>query len=125
MGNTVNGCLQGCKVGEAVLVLDDDLAVDKGRLALEFEAGLDHAPVLVAPVMAAAGECAYVAAIDPQQSAEAVVFDFVNPAVALGRLGGEDRHLGSDELGDGERTNSHGSSIGDQRLGVEWPTAEK
>jgi hypothetical protein len=37
--------------------------------------------------MTAAGESADVATVDPQQRAEAVVLDLVNPALTLGRLG--------------------------------------
>src|SRR5688572_1781829 len=49
----LDGGSEGSEVGKAVLILNDDLAVDQGRLALELAAGLDHAAVFVTPIVAA------------------------------------------------------------------------
>jgi hypothetical protein len=38
----VDGRAQGLEVGDAVLILDDDLAIDQGRFAGQLAASLDH-----------------------------------------------------------------------------------
>jgi hypothetical protein len=82
-----------------MLVLYDDLAVDQGRAAAQRPAGFNHSAVLVSPIMAATGEGVDISSVDPEQGAEAIVLDLVNPTVALRRFGRKDRHLRSMNLG--------------------------
>jgi len=64
MRSTFDGGSQNSEVGEAILVLDDDLTVDQGGSALELEAGVYNSAVFVRPVMPAAGEGTNVAPVD-------------------------------------------------------------
>jgi hypothetical protein len=41
----VDGRAEGVKIGDAVLVLDNHLAIEQGGFAGELGAGLDHPPV--------------------------------------------------------------------------------
>ena len=88
---------KGIEVGDAVLVLDDHLAIDQGRLAGQPAAGVDNPPVGPRPVIAVAGEGSDLAAIDDDQGAVAIIFDLVNPALSGGRLRDEGREFGPDE----------------------------
>ena len=47
----MDGRVQGIKVGEAVLILHDNLAVHDGCLAGEFAGSLDHPPIRSGPVL--------------------------------------------------------------------------
>jgi hypothetical protein len=48
----VNGRAQGIEVGDAVLVLNDYLAIEEGRLAAELGSSLDHPAIGPCPVSA-------------------------------------------------------------------------
>ena len=85
------------EIRQAGLVHDDDLAVDDRRLHRQLGGRLDDRPVLVGPVEAAPCEGARLAALDQQLGAVAVIFDFVKPAVALGRRLDQRRQLKLDE----------------------------
>ena len=80
----VDSRAQGIEVGDAVLVLDDDLAIDHGRFAGQLGAGLDHPAIGPGPVPAMAGEGTDLAVIDDDQGAIAVMLDLVNPALSGG-----------------------------------------
>jgi hypothetical protein len=84
---------KGIEIGDAVLVLDDHLAIDQGRFAGQPGARLDHPPIGPRLIIAVAGKGADHAAIDDEQGAIddeqgaiAVIFDLVNPALPGRRL---------------------------------------
>jgi hypothetical protein len=58
---------QGIEVRDAVLVLDDYLAIDQGRLATELGAGPDHPAIRSRPVPAMTGEGSDLALVDDDQ----------------------------------------------------------
>ena len=87
----------GIEVGNAVLVLDDDLTINDGRLAGELGGRLDHPPIMSGPVPAMTGEGPGIAALDDNQGAVAVVFDLVNPARPSRRLRDKGRKLRLDK----------------------------
>ena len=93
----VDGRAEGIEVGDAVLVLDDHLAIDQGGLAGQLAAGIDHPLIGPRPVIAVAGEGADLAAIDDDQGAIAVILDLVNPALPGRRLRDEGREFRLDE----------------------------
>jgi hypothetical protein len=75
------------KIGDAVLVLDDHLAIDQGRFAGQLAASIDHPPIGPRPVITVAGEGPDLTAIDNDQGAVAVMLDLVNPTVSGGCSG--------------------------------------
>jgi hypothetical protein len=75
-----NGWFEGVKIRDTTFVLNDDLAVDDGRAAVELSCCLDYAGVTLAPIEAIAGISACFAALDTEERAVAVMLDFVNPA---------------------------------------------
>ena len=75
----------GIEVGNAVLVLDDDLTINDGRLAGELGGRLDHPPI--SPVQLMTGEGPGIAALDDNQGAVAVMLDLVNPSLPEGGSG--------------------------------------
>jgi hypothetical protein len=75
---------QGVEVGDAVLVLDDDLAIDQRRRAGELGARLDHPAIRAGPVPPMPRE------LDYDQGPLAVVLDLVNPSLS-GRCFRHDR----------------------------------
>ena len=88
---------KGIEVGEAVLVLDDHLAIDQGRFAGQPGASIDHPLIGRRPVIAVPGEGADLAAIDDDQGAIAIIFDLVNPALPGRRLRDEGREFRLDK----------------------------
>jgi hypothetical protein len=52
----VDGRTEGVKIGDAVLVLDDHLAIDQDRFAGQLAASLDRPPIGPRPVIAIPGE---------------------------------------------------------------------
>ena len=85
------------KVGDAVLVLDDNLAIDQRRSAAELGRRLDHPAIWSGPVPAVSGEGPDLAAIDDDQGPVAVILDFVNPASTRWRLWERGRDFELDE----------------------------
>jgi hypothetical protein len=81
LSSLVDGRAQRVEVGDAVLVLDEDLAVNEGSLAGELDAGLDDSAIRSGPVPVMAREGYDPAPIDDDQGAIAVV---LNPAVTGG-----------------------------------------
>jgi hypothetical protein len=73
----VDGRAQSIEVGDAVLILDDDLAIDDGCLAGELPQSFDHPVVGSGPVPAMSGESLTLALVDDEQGAIAVVLDLV------------------------------------------------
>jgi hypothetical protein len=80
----VNGRAERVEIGDAVLVLDDDLAVDQRCLAGKLGAGVDHAAIWSGPVPATSREGSDLALVDNDQGAVAVMLDLVNPALSGG-----------------------------------------
>jgi len=80
----VDGGAQGIEVGETILVLYDDLAIQQRCLAGELGGGIDNPPIRPCPVPAMAGECSDLVLIDDDQHAVAVVLDLVNPPFSGG-----------------------------------------
>jgi hypothetical protein len=74
---------QGSEVGNALLVLHDDLAIDERRAAAQLAAGLHHWRIFVAPVETIAGQCPNIAAVDAQERKATIVLNLVNPAPPL------------------------------------------
>ena len=93
----VDGRSKGIEIGDAVLILDDHLAIDQGRFAGQLAASIDHPPIGPRPVITVAGEGSDLAAIDDYQGAIAVVFDLVNPALPCRRFRDEGREFRLDE----------------------------
>jgi hypothetical protein len=50
----VDGRSEGFKVGDALLILDHDLAIDQGRFAGELAGSLDHPAIWSGPISAGA-----------------------------------------------------------------------
>jgi hypothetical protein len=93
----VDGRAEGVEVGDAVLVLDHDLAIDQGSLTAQLAASIDHPAIWSGPIPAAAGEGSYLAAVDYDQGAVAVMLDLVNPALSRGQFRHERRDFRPDE----------------------------
>ena len=74
----------GIEIRNAVLVLDDDLAIDQCRLAGQLGGGLDNPLVRSGPVPVMPGEGPDLAVIDNDQGAVAVMLNLVNPALSGG-----------------------------------------
>jgi len=93
----VDGRAQGIEIGDAALILDDDLAVNDGCLAGEIAGSLDHPAIWPGPVPPMPGECPDSAAIDDDHGAIAVVLDLVNPAFSGGWFRHESGYFRLDE----------------------------
>jgi hypothetical protein len=75
----VNGRAQGIEVGDAILVLDDDLAIKNGGLAGELAGSFDNSAIWSRPVPAMSGQGFNLVLVDDHQGAVAVLLDLVNP----------------------------------------------
>jgi hypothetical protein len=84
LSSLVDGRAQRVEVGDAVLVLDEDLAVNEGSLAGELDASLDHPAIGSSPVPAPAGESPDILTVNDDQGAVAIMLDLVNPALSGG-----------------------------------------
>jgi len=69
-----------------MLILNNDLAVYDCRAALKPGCRLRYAEVALSPIESVAGISACFAALDDQESAVAVVLDFMYPAYARRRM---------------------------------------
>ena len=69
-----------------MLILNNDLAVYDCRAALKPGCRLRYAEVALSPIESVAGISACFAALDDQESAVAVVLDFMYPACARRRM---------------------------------------
>jgi hypothetical protein len=74
------------EVGNAILVLDDDLAIDQGCLAGKLGRSFDYPAIRTGPVPPMPGKGPDFAAVNDDQGAVAVMLDLVNPALAGGRF---------------------------------------
>jgi hypothetical protein len=90
----VDSRAQGMEIGDAVLVLDDHLAIDQSRFAGQPGAGIDNPLIGPRPVIAVAGEGTDLATFDDDQGAVTIVLDLVNPALAGWRLRDNGREFG-------------------------------
>jgi hypothetical protein len=97
VGSDSYGRLKRLEVGSAVAVLDNGLTVNDCRLAVELASSSDNAGIAVAPIMSIPAKDAHLAAIKQHLRAVAIVFDFVNPMLAFGRLIDRGSKLGLDE----------------------------
>ena len=93
----MDGPPEGFKVGDALLILDHDLAINQGRLAGELGSGLDHPVIWSGPIPAGAGIGSDLALVDDDQGAIAVILDLVNPPLSGGRFRHKRRDFRSDE----------------------------
>jgi hypothetical protein len=75
-----HGAIQRLEVRTAMLVLDDDLAIDHGAPTADLRSVAGDPRVFLGPVMAIAAEGARLAAVDNQLRPVAVVLDLVEPA---------------------------------------------
>jgi hypothetical protein len=96
--NSTSRCLafmdrrtQGIEIGDAIFILDDELAIDQGRLAGSLAAAS------TTPVSAMAREGPHSALVDDDQRAIAIMLDLMNPALSGGRLRDEGRDFRPDE----------------------------
>jgi hypothetical protein len=94
---------QGIEIGDAIFILDDELAIDQGRLAGELGSSIDDALVGSGPVSAMAREGPHSALVDDDQRAIAIMLDLVNPALSGGRLRDEGRDFRRNEAKRGHR----------------------
>src|SRR6478735_6406954 len=74
------------KVGSAITVLDDCLAIDDCRLAAKVSSCSEDGGIMVGPVVSVARENTRLTALYQCLGAIAVVCDLVNPMLALWRL---------------------------------------
>ena len=89
--------LKCLEVGSAVAVLDNGLTINDCRLAAEMSSSADDRGIAVAPIISIAGEDTRLASLKQHLRAVAIVFDFVNPMLALWRLIDRGSKLGLDE----------------------------
>ena len=78
-------------------VLDNGLAINDCRLAAEVGGGTDDRGIAVAPVISVASEDTGFSSLNQHLGAIAIVFDFVNPVLALWWLINQGGKLGLDE----------------------------
>jgi hypothetical protein len=97
MSGLVDGGAQCVEVGDAVLVLNDNLAIDQGRSVTQPGSSFHHPAIWRGPVPAMAGEGSDLAAIDDDQGAVAVMLDLVNPPLSGGWLRHERRDFRPDK----------------------------
>ena len=90
--------LEGLEVRSAVSVLHNGLTINDCRLAAEVGSSADDAGIAVAPIMSIPAKDTHLAALNHHLRAIAIVFDFVNPVLALGRLIDRGSKLGLDEF---------------------------
>jgi len=69
-----------------VAVLDNGLSINDCRLAAEVGSGTDDRWISVAPIISIASEDTGFSSLNQHLGAIAIVFDFVNPVLALWRL---------------------------------------
>ena len=78
-------------------VLDNGLTINDCRLAAEVGSGTDDRWITVAPIISVAGEDTGFPSLNQHLGAIAIVFDFVNPVLALWRLIDQRRKLWLDK----------------------------
>ena len=78
-------------------VLDNGLAINDCRLAAEVGSGTDDRGIAVAPVISVASEDTGFSSLNQHLGAITIVFDFVNPVLALRWLIDQGGKLGLDE----------------------------
>ena len=78
-------------------VLDNGLTINDCRLAAEVGSGTDDRWITVAPIISIAGEDTGFPSLNQHLGAIAIVFDFVNPVLALRWLIDQGGKLGLDE----------------------------
>ena len=89
--------LSASKSERTVAILDNGLTIDDCRLAAEFRGGANERWITVGPIKSITGEDARLPALNQHLAAIAIVFDFVNPMLALRRLIDRGSELGLDE----------------------------
>ena len=67
-------------------MLDNGLTINDCRFAAETGSGTDDRGIAVAPIVSIAGEDACLPSLNHHLRTVAIVFDFVNPVLAFGRL---------------------------------------
>src|SRR4029077_3328594 len=97
MGPLPQGGAESIEVRSAVAVLDNGLTIDDCRLAFEVRGSADDRGITVAPIKSIKGEDPRLPALNQHLAAIAIVFDFVNPMLALRRLIDRGGELGLDE----------------------------
>jgi hypothetical protein len=78
---SVNGRTQGVKIGDAMLVLDDDLAIEESSSTVQPAACINDSAICRRPVIAVSGEGSDPPLIDDNQGAVAVILNLMNPSV--------------------------------------------
>jgi hypothetical protein len=77
------GGLKRPKIRTAIAILDDSLTINDCRFTAEFCSGTDNAGITVAPIMSIPAKDTHLAALNHHLGSVAIVFDFVNPVLAL------------------------------------------
>ena len=93
-----DGFAQLAEVGQALVVEDDDFAVDDGVLDVESLSGRGEVAILGCPFETPPSEDAHRCIIDDDLRAISIEFDLVNSSVALGRLVDQGWHQRRDKL---------------------------
>jgi hypothetical protein len=86
VGSDSYGRLKRLKVRGPVFVLDDGLTINDCRFAAEIGSGTDDGGETVAPIVSIPAKDTHLPALNPYLRAVAIVFNFVNPVLALWRL---------------------------------------
>jgi hypothetical protein len=79
MRRFVDGRPEGFKVGDALLILDHDFAIDQGSLTVQVGASIDNPAIWSGPISAGAWIGSDPALVDDDQGSIAVILDLVNP----------------------------------------------
>ena len=77
--------------------LHNGLTIDNGRLAAEVGGGTDDRGIAVAPIVSIAGKYTRLPWLKQHLASIAIVFEFVNPVLAFGRLIDRGSKLGLNE----------------------------
>src|SRR6476659_8086302 len=86
IGSDSHGRLKRLKVRGPVFVLDVGLSINDCRFAAETSSSTNDAGITVAPIMSIPAKDTRLAALNHHLRAVAIMFDFVNPVLALRRL---------------------------------------
>ena len=97
MGSDSYGRLKRLEVGTAIAILDYSLTINDCRLAGKTSGSANDARIAVAPIMFIPSKDTHLAALNHHLRAVAIVFDFVNPVLALWRLIDRGSKLGLEE----------------------------
>jgi hypothetical protein len=108
---------QCLKVRNTVTVLDNGLTINNCGLAAEIGSGTDDGGETVSPIVSIPAKDTHLAAIKHHLRAITIVFDFVNPVLALRRLIDRGSKLWLDELEAGSYAEHERFVVGGRSLG--------